>query len=1110
MLQPQRSKLLGDLYYNETPREYVAPPTQARIALNAKKEQDYILTNQMNNELDRIKRTLPYLEQSSPVYNQLVSKLDNAMSGITPENYTDNVLNVEQIGNDFMNKWGGNELTQEYSMMQEAKKTYETAYEKGELKDRGMVDWFKQRVGQQGGLTIDENGNVSRPNVGPIPYAKDRNPEKELDDLFKGWESDGSITRNKDGSISINRSIPGYFTTGENEFISEKELFDAGMRVLQNDGGMQAYFKQKAEYDLRNVPADANTINSALSPQLKQQLFGNANAGAEDIQLAISNGSIDPNRLMNNLYATELQADAAMFPAAKYGFNKEKLNTLKDELLLKSLEQEQKNLKDAKEEELSNVSVTVQPFMAQAVLNPTEVGAIKTQKAGLSAQRATMQAKINEYSKAVSAKRSGYTQDQLDLMNSQQTKLDNDIAELSYQEKQISKVMKDNFTKAGIDLSELYKTNDKNNLKVAVQKNAKSLENLGKSTNNSLSIDLTGLVKESGDNAIVTLNNGEKQSFKISNTQNNNNPNTYVLKQNGNYILKPGKAFINSSNFYSNLSNELFDENGKPSSRVTINVPNAPMFYRKPNEDEYADVALDAYTKGEKGTNLVGIEKKEYIYDDIVTNGAILKGLDTVRNKVGDFEFNITQPLNYIMVQGETSKDNLVAYTNDRKALNESFKTTPEQYTITTPAGEMNISDYIKEELRLPSIDSKYINWDKSSIETLSQTDRKYGQKYGISLVLTEEGKDKLGSGWGGSDAEDSYSRTNSIKLVAVNQNKNVPAEQARIQNGLLKAYADVAPDNSVHGVNMKKEMGLLHFNNSPDGTNMDKLNLYTLSAGAEKPINIAGTEYIIQTSAKDATASDLMNVNFHLSKMLNGQKVVLADGGSKGTAWKTLAEVEGGDWSRVTFETPDDMKSIIGATMLDNAYKTSKASSPTRNVYAEFLQGSAYKSVGNDTIQANNYGRILKDTKSFYGSGDFTSKVINNRTGKTENIKTSIPQEDLYDLRTNNSSQIAANNRYPYVNKAIAPKVETVLNDYDLVVTGGFRGKETHFGMKGAGKDSLHNYAGALDFRADKKGLEFYDKVASNPAELARLGIAKIMKHNVDGVLHVHAEFIP
>ena len=29
MLQPQRSKLLGDLYYDETPRAFVAPPVKA-------------------------------------------------------------------------------------------------------------------------------------------------------------------------------------------------------------------------------------------------------------------------------------------------------------------------------------------------------------------------------------------------------------------------------------------------------------------------------------------------------------------------------------------------------------------------------------------------------------------------------------------------------------------------------------------------------------------------------------------------------------------------------------------------------------------------------------------------------------------------------------------------------------------------------------------------------------------------------------------------------------------------------------------------------------------------------------------------------------------------
>jgi hypothetical protein len=145
---------------------------------------------------------------------------------------------------------------------------------------------------------------------------------------------------------------------------------------------------------------------------------------------------------------------------------------------------------------------------------------------------------------------------------------------------------------------------------------------------------------------------------------------------------------------------------------------------------------------------------------------------------------------------------------------------------------------------------------------------------------------------------------------------------------------------------------------------------------------------------------------------------------------------------------------------------------------------------------------------KSMYGGVNYTTQLKNSK-GETKTFETRVPQKDLVDLRPSYGSAVSAIAQYPYVHKNIVSYIDTILSENNLVIDGGFRGEATHFGLKGSAKDSAHKYAHSVDFRANKEGLAFFNKVQNDGALLKKYGIAKIFTHTIDGKPHIHAEFI-
>ncbi len=249
-MEIQKSKLLGDLYYDNTTPQYVPPPVAERKALMQQKESDYLLNVQQMNALDTFKRNLPK-EYSPEVYNKIMGTIDESLAKVTPDNYSDKVLDVAQLSNDVVNKLGGNELLQQKQQIGEIGAHFDKALTEGKISDPEMANWYKQNsLKAVKPLSYDERGFVSKPNAKPVDFAEyPGNLQDLLDKAMKGWAENGWYKKNADGSINISDELQGYlgYTKGTN--ISEKELLEAGMNYLKNDDKVKAYLNDKAEFD---------------------------------------------------------------------------------------------------------------------------------------------------------------------------------------------------------------------------------------------------------------------------------------------------------------------------------------------------------------------------------------------------------------------------------------------------------------------------------------------------------------------------------------------------------------------------------------------------------------------------------------------------------------------------------------------------------------------------------------------------------------------------------------------------------------------------------------------------------------------------------------------
>jgi len=1092
MLQPIRTKLLGDLYYDNTPREYVAPPIAERQALMDKKEEEYIYTKNAKNEMDRVLNQMPYLESnpdSKLVYDNLKAKHNEILSGINEDNYEDKVLDVNQYANDFYNKLGGYELITE---AQQAS-AYNAEVDKVIL-DPERAAWTKQQSQlDHKGITQRPDGTFTRPNFTGRGIVADVDTQAKLLKLMDGWMADKYITRNPaTGRITVNKEIPGYLGLVANTEVSEAELFSAGLAYLEADPESKRYIDEYAEFQASQIPPTGEALNSILSSKVKEQIFGNAAITNEELDNMIRNGEINPRDIILQYSKSSQKVKALEAPVAKFGYKQEELTTLKDELLLESIKASNAT---QQAEVANNVAITVEPFSVKSTYDVADVKQLQLQKAQAVEKRLVAQGELNSYRIAIKNGGKGMEPAQLELMQQNIQRIDEEIAGIEQQEKQINQQAVDLARKANFNVEETYKKGKAESVQQAKELNKTSLQ----ADRNSL-IDVTDLVSINGNKAVLAGKSLDVNSGNMRSSFSND-----IILKDGKYYLRPSESGYDKD-LLAKLDNKLFTETG------SLNLSRVPKsYYDTPDEEEFKSMVVEAYAKDESASNALGVPKDYYVSDNkLVFSASMLNGVDMMKKKHGTFEemggISGTQDLSYFMVSGETTKTASKQYVEFRKNLQTTLKATPEQFEV----DGRTLADVLVNDYGLPDASGTYIDWDKTNAEYLIQRDRNKGIQYGINVILTKEGEEATKGGWFSSDTKSPNAK--GIKLVATNEFKHDNGEDDQVREFLFGLYTDVASTNSAHKKNLALNMGEYYANTRPEGKDLDTKNLYILPAGESETWTLnKGTDreekLRITAVARSARQGNIRNVDY---KLESGNEVwAIDDKGNSGYIDKDDLETST-TYKPVYFNSPADIKQVVGATLLQEEYqfRTTNTAQNYVNTYNSNLSDEGYRTTPTGAVEVFNYANTLNTMKSMYGGVNYTTQLKNSK-GETKTFETRVPQKDLVDLRPSYGSAVSAIAQYPYVHKNIVSYIDTILSENNLVIDGGFRGEATHFGLKGSAKDSAHKYAHSVDFRANKEGLAFFNKVQNDGALLKKYGIAKIFTHTIDGKPHIHAEFI-
>ena len=169
-------------------------------------------------------------------------------------------------------------------------------------------------------------------------------------------------------------------------------------------------------------------------------------------------------------------------------------------------------------------------------------------------------------------------------------------------------------------------------------------------------------------------------------------------------------------------------------------------------------------------------------------------------------------------------------------------------------------------------------------------------------------------------------------------------------------------------------------------------------------------------------------------------------------------------------------------------------------------------------SVQDGNYTKITQQTKEYYHGTEAVLNLNNFAKGTKDKVIARVTQDELVNFEKYYPNNVKGGKdgvQYPVINKEVFPSLTKIITDFDVLVTGGFRGEGTHRGLPESGENSLHKYGYAVDIslgntEQGKKGQELYTELRNNNELLKKYNLLKVMKHNVGGTDHLHLEFNP
>jgi hypothetical protein len=1115
------TETLGDVYFDTSPFAYVAPSNdKAQEYLSAR--QDSYITNREQLDKINLQKKIAYNSSNSKTaetFKNAMKLIDDTTSLITKDNMADSTIALDDLNRKLMMDEGLLEINEEYKTIQEKEnKIQEEAKALGH-EDPNHVNYLVQKLYKGAtGVTKDENGKIVKSVVPDVPVPPFVAIGKDAMEQFDGFKADNLIKRNADGTFNVDKSIQGYFNLLNTESVTAQELKEAMVNYYGNDVKTQAYLDSFAEMQLDKVGNPINYLKS-LKPEEKLAVFGKDISEEELINLLQSQETA--NALAKEIIKAKEIENQIQPAIAKHSYTKETLTTLKDDILLKALDSQAKI--EEEEIENNNVVISLTNLAQKSTIDKNDIKSLFDNKEKVKTSLNETKATINQYKQKMLAKEPGYTDEGLAQHNETLAILNKQLEQAEKTQRNLHDIVTTDYKEAvGSDFTKDYNDNLPETIKMVKIENTAKLLNTTSipgadgaigTTNYRIKLPKDAYFKSATSNNYIV--NGKSFNYSITPTDDDN-----LI-----YIDKNGDAFLpskyvdtkNESGKYIVPQDAVFTENGELTDNIykinKIGVPipgtilgtTGPITYSPATDGIKLGTEEDA-----KEALLKAYQSDEYMFFDKqfndkgkIINGKILKNYEKIQDKFGNLDerngLNVHKNVFGVSIANAGAKHPSKYYTGVEENLRNQFSTNYDTFVTKGPDGkDMTLNSYLKE------IDSD-LDMTKVNLEATAKTlqlaldrDLNYGQNYHINLVLNEEGRKEVDRA--------------SIPLLINNPNKDRKNEDINIANALKSLLSATSKADNSYNV-LARQLGDVYLALTPDEQVFENMKLYTLLPGESEEATFfsgLGTPDKVKITAHaidPKKGTTLRNTDFTMSKISEVNGAVLTEVNvidkTGNSVWVSEVEYNNNkkDYTPILYDTPEDVKKYLGAQWLSADATKSGIKNNNPNTSSIPVNSKESFTVSDNVVERGDYNNYLKSLRQPYNTVD-TYKL----NGK--NVESRIPKNELVLLSDIGSKkQIDSKIELPYINVNIKNQVQTLLSDFqDLLVTGGFRGDNTHTNLQKAGDNSLHKYGLALDFAYNNKNLSIIDKIKNNPTLLNKYGILRIeVKPQTN---HIHVEF--
>jgi uncharacterized protein YcbK (DUF882 family) len=1124
---------VNSLSYAKSEVPYVAPPTKEILTLLDTRENQYIKTKKTIDLADELKNKIPHNKVSEPLFNDILAKIDKGISSINPENYADSELDAETLVHDIKNKMGVTELaTQVNDLAGKAKEI-----EESKIREEKKQFKLQQLNASLKPVTKDENGRFVVPSLNMPKLVEDIAVYNSMDELFKGWKDSSMYTVNKDtGLLDINPSIQGKFGINKNTFADENELFRTGMSYLSTDPKLKEFIDDEAEFATAYDKPTSKSVLNALPPVLLEEMFKSEGKKAdaitkEDIEKYTNNNSEALKELNKLAFSYTFKSKVSKDLSEKYGFSSDDMTFIDDVETLEAIKSRyatSKSTKTTQEIELGeDVGATVIPRDTATTAIPSPLSYTLYDKQ-IDENRSSYVNLQAQYKNIVN-KGKGNPAEEARLRDTR-LRLENElqIADARIQEAQTAKR---NLTKSIMQEAE---ENGYNPLKTYTVENQQKvlketkLANLDMIRSKQFSVDISNLVVENkpnqnGDN-YGSITKIDKNNYK-QNKQGNKSSRYVKLdlplyrdiplplysveeyksqKPSGAIVVqsKDGKYKIintggnitntNENDLLTTITNKvgyqafnILDENRKyvPLDTKDLKTVPTPNGFKEAVAMVVANPSADLDKLGLTSSAKSAVKEQAY----------------EISKKVKVENIRVAQPLKYLYI-GEGAKKGTAAYYLDdmNKAIASTFVTDMSTYKVKNQEGDWeDLPLYLK----TIGLDPSHIDYSKFNPHAVLTSDREYGQLLDFPIPLTKEGLEAVKKG-----KLKGLADSGTLNLLAVSSKGKNSSFNIRLRDLNYKAYKESLSNEMGSGEENRKAFGTIEFFNDPASDAFNRLNLYTLADGDFKDYTTPTGEVVTINAVRKGGSAKVADNDFFITNKADDVFVYdKKNGMSKFVPYADYAtDKDGLRYNKLIYSSPEDVGALMGQTMLARRSKISEDSAVQRQEVK--TTGKSYTVTPGKVVSAKHSSNVNSVIATYGKSAKRI--IIETADGKEQSVNSRVAASDLTNLKTIIPKAVKGLNT-PYINNSVVPHIISLHEDYDLKLTSAYRDIDKNKKLEGSAENSLHMYGKSIDATYDSKAKQLLMDLQSNPQLAASKGISMAFEHVINGVPHLHIDFI-